>query len=196
MSKFQDSLKKYLDIFRGQETYFVNDVRNLEYFKANPANTKREEIHQKLSVMDDADFNAMNALEPMTQHILQLNIDPRLAMGDLSVVEDIAKITINGKQENLLHMASVYCNLHRPDAFPIYSDQHLEFYKRYIKEYQLKLNPEELSRYSVFTAALNDLITRYGIKGKLNYIEIRKFGWVYAEKILQEADPLVTENSR
>lgn len=190
MTTFQESLKKYLDLYRGQEMYFVNDTRNLEFFKANPANTKLEDIQQKLSLMNDADFNKLGAQEPMAKHILGLNIDPRLAKNDLSVVTDIAHITLNGREENLLHFASVYCNLHKPDVFPIYSDQFAAFYKRYIKEYHLDINPDELNRYEVFTKAQDDLVTRYGVKGKMNYLQMRKFAWIYMEKVLQEADPL------
>lgn len=192
MAKFQESLKKYLDLYSGQEMYFVNDTRNLEFFKNNPSNTKLEDIMQKLSLMNDSDFNKLGAQEPMAKHILALQIDPRLAKNDLSVVTDIAQITLNGKEENLLHFASVYCNLHKPDVYPIYADQFHDFYKRYIKEYKLNLNPDELGKYDVFTKAQDDLITRYGVKGKMNYLQMRKFAWIYIEKVLKEADPLVS----
>jgi hypothetical protein len=190
MTKFQESLKKYLDLYSDQEMYFVNDARNLEFFKEYPLNTKPEDILQKLSLMSDLDFSKLNAQEPMAKHILELNIDPRLAKNDLSVVSDIASITLNGKEENFLQPASAYCNLHKPDVFPIYSDQFLDFYKRYIKEFNLDINPDELNRYDVFTKALSDFVTRFGLKPKMNYLHIRKFAWIYLEKILQEADPL------
>jgi hypothetical protein len=142
--------------------------------------------------MNDIDFNRLGAQEVMAKHVLELNIDPRLAKKDLSVVNDIARITINGKEEYLLHFASVYCNLHRPDVFPIYSDQFASFYKRYIEEYKLDINPDEINQYNVFTKVQDDLITRYGVKGKMNYLQMRKFAWIYMEKVLREADPLVT----
>jgi|GEM_PF-1808649 len=192
MTTFQESIKKYLDLYSNQEMYFVNDTRNLEFFKANPSNTKLEDIQQKLSLMNDSDFIKLGAQEVMAKHILELNIDPRLAKNDLSVVPDIAHITLNGKEENLLHFASVYCNLHKPDVFPIFADQFQDFYRRYIKEYKLDINPEELNCYDVFTEAQADLITRYGVKGKMNFLQMRKFAWIYMEKILQEADPLTT----
>jgi len=67
MSTFQESLKKYLDLYSGQETYFVNDARNLDFYKANPSNTKLEDIQQKLSIMNDADFNRLGAQEAERQ---------------------------------------------------------------------------------------------------------------------------------
>lgn len=190
MVTFQELLKQYLDLYTDQEMYFTNDTRNLEFFKANSANTKLEDIIQKLSVMNDFEVNQLVAQEVIAKHILELNIDSRLAKNDLSVVVDITHFAINGKKENLLHFASVYCNLHKPNVFPIYSDQFLNFYKRYIKEHRLNINPDALERYDVFIKAHDDFIIRYGLKGKMNYLEMRKFAWAYMEKILQEADPL------
>jgi hypothetical protein len=51
----------------------------------------------------------------------------------------------------------------------------------------LPLDPEKLNTYQVFSSALNDLITRASIAGKMNYLHIRKFGWLYADKVLEEA---------
>jgi hypothetical protein len=190
MANFHETFKKYLEIYGDQELYFTNDTRNLEFFKEYPSNVNLEDVTQKLSLMNDSDFNKLGAQEPMAKHIIELKIDSRLAKNDLSVVSDIARITLNGKEENLLHFASVYCNLHKPEVFPIYSDQFHDFYKRYISEYKLDINPDELDRYEVFTKIQDDVITRFGIKGKMNYLQMRKFAWIYIEKILKEADPL------
>src|SRR5215831_194597 len=147
MTKFQESLKKYVDLYKDEERYFTNDERNLEFFKTYPSNTKMEDIQQKISAMNDPDFIRLGAQEPMANHILKLAIDPRLAKNDLSEVSDIARIILNGKEENLLRFASAYSNLHKPDVFPIYSDQFQDFYKRYIKEYNLDINPDTLDQY-------------------------------------------------
>lgn len=187
MSKFDETLKKYLDTFHNQETYFTEDTRNLELYAANPANAREEDIRVKLSALTDADFVKLGAIEEMTKHILKLNIDAKLKAGDLSVVEDIANVTLNGKKQYLLRAASQYCNLHRPDVFPIYSDEHIDFYKNYIKEYNLKLTENDLMTYKGFSAALNDLVSRLGLKGKMNYLQIRKFGWLYAKKVVDES---------
>jgi hypothetical protein len=188
MNKFDIALKKYLDIFAGQEMCFINDTRNLELFVKNHSNSNLEDIRTKISaLMDDPEIKQLSGMDDIANHILKLNIDDRLKRGDLSVVEDIAHMLINGKPYHFLHFASLYCNLHRPDVYPIYSDQHFNFYREYIKDNNLKLDPEKLTTYAVFTAALDDLITRKGVKGKMNYLHIRKFGWLYMDHILKEA---------
>lgn len=187
MTPFQTILEKYLDTFLDQEMYFVNDLRNLEFFKENPANSNATGIRMKLSALNDADLLANSITEEMIDHILKLNIDSRLQKGDLTVVEDIARLQARGKSFNLLHFASAYCNLHRPNVFPIYSDQYHDFYRRYIKETNLALDPEKITSYDTFSKALNHLLERLQLKAKLDYLHARKFAWLYADSILKES---------
>jgi hypothetical protein len=188
MSKYDAALKKYIAIFESQEMYFVNDIRNLELFEKNPSNKTEEDIRIKVSAInDDMEIRQLPDINDMIDHILKLNIDDRLKRGDLSLVEDIASITANGKSFHFLHFASVYCNFHRPDVYPIYSEQHFDFYRQYIKVNNLKLDPDKLNTYAVFSAALEDLIIRIGVKGKMNYLHLRKFGWLYIDHVVKES---------
>jgi hypothetical protein len=167
---------------------FINDTRNLELFAKNPLNTHADEVKTKLSALkDDPELKQISSLDDMVNHIINLKIDDRLQRGDLSLVDDIANITISGKPYHFLHFASAYCNLHRPDVYPIYSEQHFNFYKEYIKVNNLKLDPDKLNTYPVFAAALDDLLTRTGVKGNMNYLHIRKFGWLYIDHVMKEA---------
>lgn len=187
MSKFDAALKKHLDIFKDQEMYFVNDTRNLELFSKTPLNASKEDVRTKVSALNDSDVRSHSLEEDMINHIVKLNIDDRLKRNDMSVVEDIAHISAHGENYNLLHFASVYCNCHRPESFPIYSEQHFPFYRKYIKEYKLPLDIDKLNTYPVFCQALNDLVNRLGLTGKMNYLQLRKFGWLYAEAVLRES---------
>lgn len=103
MSPFQTILKKYLDTFSDQEMYFVNDIRNLEFFKENPSNSNVESIRMKLSALHDQDLTSNNITEEMLDHILHLQIDARLHEADLTLVKDIAQLRAKGKSFNLLH---------------------------------------------------------------------------------------------
>lgn len=192
MKSFEKALKKYLDIFSGQERYFINDVRTRELFMKSPLNTNEDDIRTKLSAMNDnAELRQVANVGDVVKHILDLKIDERLGRGDLSLVEDLAKIASEGKSYFLLNFASTYCNFHRPDLFPIYSEQHFGFYKEYIKEHHLGVDAEKLNTYVVFAKVLNDLIARYGLKGKMNYLEMRKFGWLYIDYVMKESGVVV-----
>jgi hypothetical protein len=188
MTPFEVSLKKYLQIFGGQEMCFINDIRNLELFAKHPTNKTEEDIRMKISaISDDVEIKQLPNRDDLIKHILALDIDDRLIKGDLALVEDIGNVNVNGTVYHLLHFASLYCTLHKPMLFPIYSDQHHDFYRKYIKHFNLPLDSEKLNTYPVFAAVLDDLITRTGVKGKMNYIHMRKFGWLYADKVIKEA---------
>lgn len=188
MTPFETALKKYLAIFADQEMVFINDTRNLELFAKTPSNKTEDDIRMKISsISDDMEIKQLPNTDDLIKHILALHMDDRLNKGDLTLVDDIARVTINGIPYNLLHFASLYCTLHKPNVFPIYSDQHHDFYRKYIKHFNLPLDPAKLTTYPVFAAALDDLITRTGVKGKMNFIHMRKFGWLYADKVFQEA---------
>lgn len=187
MTKFEESLKKYLAIFIDQEMYFVSDLRNIELFEKTPLNTNAEDIRMKISAINDDEIRKQTLMEDMVTHILGLKIDDRLKQGDLNLVEEIASITAHGKSYHVMHFASVYCNYHKPDVYPIYSEQYFAFYRQYIKTFALPLDPENLNSYQVFSAALNDLLIRTNLKGKMNYLHVRKFGWLYIGKVLDEA---------
>ena len=187
MTKFEIALKKYLDIFASQEMYFINDLKNLELFQKTPGNKDAEDVRTKVSAINDKEIGNLGILERVVGHIQNLNIDGRLKKSDPGLVEDIAKVDVGVQQHHLLHFASVYCNFHKPDVYPIYSEQYLSFYRRYIIEYKLPLDPEKINTYDVFTKALNDLVGRLGLAGKMNYLHLRKFAWLYAEHVVKEA---------
>lgn len=187
MSKFETALQKYVDIFAGQEMYFVNDTRTLELFSKTPGNASLEDIRIKMSALNDKDVRSNSLEDDMINHILKLDIDDRLKQNDLTVVEEIARFKSRGADHHLLHAASIYCNFHKPDVFPIYSEQYHDFYRKYIVEYKLSLDPEKLNTYDVFSKALNDLVERIGLTGKMNYLQLRKFAWLYAEAVLKES---------
>ncbi|HZX74276.1 MAG TPA: hypothetical protein VFE57_07645, partial [Cyclobacteriaceae bacterium] len=93
MSKFDASLKKYIDIFRNQEMYFVQDLKTLELFQKFPLNTKAEDVQMKLSAINDKDINQNTLMDAALANILELKIDGRMHRGDLTLVEDIAHIS-------------------------------------------------------------------------------------------------------
>lgn len=158
--------------------YFTSDTRNLEFFEKNHANTNAEDIRLKVGSVDETELTKENLTEDMVSHILKLKIDDRLKKGDLSLVEDIATLQVNRKSYRALHFASLYCNLHRPEIFPIYSEEHFPFYKNYIQHFKLPIDPAQLTNYSTFCQALDDLVNRLGLSGKLNYQQLRKFAWL------------------
>lgn len=93
---------------------------NKLFFKIYPKNTDINDILIKCSSLNDFYSTNIFSIFPVAKHILNLNIDDRLKNGDSSLVNDIAKITINGKNKNFYSFATKYCSHHCPKDFPIY----------------------------------------------------------------------------
>lgn len=62
---------------------------------------------------------------PVAKHILSLNVDKRLEDNDVTLVDDIAKVTIGDTEKNFYSFASKYCSHHKPLEYPIY-DSYVE----------------------------------------------------------------------
>jgi hypothetical protein len=108
-------------------------------------------IHVLLKVSALNDFYSTNIFDThaVAKHIATTkNVDDRIAVGDHSLVNQIASVTIGGKTRNFYSFASKYCNHHRPEAFPIYdsyvekmllhfqtTDQFSKFSKDALKQY-------------------------------------------------------------
>ncbi len=45
-------LQPYLENFKGEEGFFVDDKRRIQYFHHNPANVDAKEVLLKISAMD------------------------------------------------------------------------------------------------------------------------------------------------
>ncbi len=182
-----EDMKSQFNVLKVEEQYFIKDQKNITYFALNPLNTDRQEILTKISAVNSKELNDIAGAQYMADQILKLNIDQRLQQNDLTVVEDIANITINGKKHRLMNFASVYCNYHKPEVYPIYSDQHTDFMVEYIKELKLNIDTNKLDDYLVRKEVIDDIISRFFADSHVNYFQARKFGWLYLDKFIEQA---------
>jgi hypothetical protein len=113
----------------------------------------------------------------VAKHIHSLNIDYRLREGDLSLVDDIAEITIGGKQKCFYSFASKYCSHHEPTLFPIY-DYFVErvlIHFRQVDKY-CDFNNEDLKKYPDFMSILNAFQDFYGLSS-YNKKDLDRYLW-------------------
>ena len=75
---------------------------------------KRADILLKVAALNDFYSTNIFSVYPVAKHILSLNIDDRLMTGDVALVSDIQKVTINGVEKNFYSFATKYCSHHRP----------------------------------------------------------------------------------
>lgn len=182
----EDKIRTYVDKLKGQTGFFVQDAKTVEFFAKNPANVTPEEIRLKVGMVSDRDLDQAGAVEDMITHIQQLKIDSKLKAGDMDVVEEISRLKTGDKENRFLRFASLYCNFHRPEVYPIYSAEHMDLYKEYIDKHKLPVKIEDMKQYSVFKKVLDDVMSRHKLNELLNYQEARKLGWLYVDRIVRE----------
>lgn len=169
---------RYLKKWDSLENYVLQeDSLNKLFFKTYPKNDDINDILIKASSLNDFYSTNIFSIFPVAKHILKLDIDTRLENGDTTLVNDIAKLKINGVEKNFYSFATKYCSHHFPEVFPIY-DSFVEkclmyFYKK-DKFYNFK--KEDLKDYTKFKNILIYFKKYYNIDN-YNLKDIDRYLW-------------------
>ena len=117
----KSEVEKYLTRWDTLENYVLQE-KSLDrlFFDAYPQNNNITDILIKCSCLNDFYSTNIFSVFPVAKHILKLNIDERLKQGDTKLVNEIAKLNINGKVKNFYSFATKYCSHHFPECYPIY----------------------------------------------------------------------------
>ena len=112
---------EYLRKWDSLENYVLQENSlNKLFHKTYPLNKEMDDVLIKVCSLND--FYSTNIFSPfnVAKHIINLDIDNRLKEGDLTLVNDIAKVTIKDKQKLFYSFASKYCSHQYDDKYPIY----------------------------------------------------------------------------
>ena len=114
-------LEKYLDKFKKQENYVLQE-KSLDklFYKTYPKNNDINDVLIKASTLNDFYSTNIFSIFTVAKRIIELNIDERLNANDMELVNDIATISIKGKQKYFYSFATKYCSHHKPNDYPIY----------------------------------------------------------------------------
>ena len=169
---------KYLNLWDSLENYVLQE-RSLDklFFHTYPKNTEIEDILIKASSLNDFYSTNIFSIFPVAKHILNLNIDERLKNGDETLVNDISKITINGKEKCFYSFATKYCSHHFPVLYPIY-DSYVEKILLYFNKRDnfSSFKKEDLKNYKKFKEILIDFKKFYNID-EYNLKDIDRYLW-------------------
>lgn len=117
----KEEVEIYLEKWDSLDNYVLQErALNKLFMKVYPNNTDINDILIKCSSLNDFYSTNIFSIFPVAKHILELNIDKRLKSADTSLVNDIAKVTINGKDKRFYSFATKYCSHHFPEDYPIY----------------------------------------------------------------------------
>lgn len=158
---------------------YVSQERALDklFLKLCMCNDCIEDILIKCSALNDFYSTNIFKIHNVAQHILLKNIDKKLNEGDLSLVEDLARVNINGKPFYFYSFASKYCSHHRPDIYPIY-DSYVHKLLKYFRDRDgfCEFKEADLKRYQSYTYIIHSFQQFYGLCS-FSFKEIDKYLW-------------------
>ena len=174
--------------------WFINNWREVGRFSAPvdailkicqqyPNNHNLEEVLIKCAVIDNFSSTNVFDLYKMADHIVAKNIDEKLGKGDYSLVKDIAKVEIGGKERNFYSFATKYCHYHKPDDFAIYDSYVAKVLCAFLDKKE-----NELRVYNNYIKALNDFSQRYNLD-KYKYDDLDKYLWCLGRWYLNPYEP-------
>lgn len=172
-------VQEYLSQWNSLENYVFQESSLKKLFtKTYPKNDEMDDVLIKVCSLND--FYSTNIFSPfnVAKHIMTLKIDERLRKDDLTLVNEIAKITVTGNKEiNFYSFATKYCSHHKPEIYPIY-DSYVEKLLMYLKKkdkfYQFKQS--DLKIYPKYRTILVEFQKFYGIE-TYNLKEIDRYLW-------------------
>jgi hypothetical protein len=93
-----------------------------------------------------------------------LKIDERLVNGDLSLVDEISHVEVNGKVHTFYSFATKYCSHHNPERYAIY-DSYVEkvLLSMNCRDHFMKFKQEELKVYETYMRVIKAFQQRYGL---------------------------------
>lgn len=175
----KEQLEVYLAKWDALENYHLQeDALDKLFFKLCPKNSDITDILLKVSTLNDFYSTNIFSVYPVAKHILSLGIDARLNAGDVTLVNDIKRITINGVERNFYSFASRYCSHHNPLDYPIY-DSYVDAVLRYFRNRDgfSSFANSDLKDYVRFKGALIDFRAFYGLQ-KYNLKLLDKYVWL------------------
>ena len=173
-----EQVEHYLRAWDELENYHLQeDALDKLFFILCPENVDMSDILLKVVALNDFYSTNIFSVYPVAKHILSLKIDTRLKAGNISLVSDIQKVTINGVKKNFYSFATKYCSHHRPLDYPIY-DSYVEKVLCYFRDRDkfTSFKTSELKDYAKFKETLIDFRSFYDL-GQYNLKEIDKYMW-------------------
>ncbi len=174
-----EQVTMYLERWDSLDNYVLQESSLRKLFtKTYPHNVDMDDVLIKVCSLND--FYSTNIFSPFTvaKHIVNLDIDQRLSSFDLTLVNDIAVVKVNGlKTINFYSFATKYCSHHFPEAYPIY-DSFVEKMIMYFKQLDkfFKFRKDDLKHYPTYHEVLMQFSRFYGLEN-FTLKQIDKYLW-------------------
>ena len=170
----------------GQSERFRVQEESLQflYRKWCPNHTEPAEVLLKVTVLNAFYSTRILAkdLLAVAERIVELNPGNRIAEGDTSLVNELAVVSVAGKNWEFYSFASKYCSQHNPDKFPIYDGyvDEMLWHFRLVDKFA-KFKRKELKNYPRFVVVVHAFKEFYELKESLRWID--RYLWFNGREI-------------
>jgi hypothetical protein len=183
----QGAMRKWETIER-----FTDQEKAIRFLfqKHCPRNDDVAQVLLKVTALNAFYHTSIFDLHSVAKHIVAMRVDGRIAAGDVSLVNEMALITVGGKLRKLYSFASKYCCQHNPECFPIYDsvvDKLLSHYQRIDGFSTFSRN--ELKDYRRFAEVVGQFRTFYGLQS-CSLRDIDRFLWLAGKGELRPSGSL------
>jgi hypothetical protein len=148
------------------------------FYEFCPGNDDLAQVLLKVSTLNSFySTNIYNSLA-VARHIVALKVGGRFQKGDLSLVNDLAQVTVGGKTRNFYSFATKYCSHHNAKDFPIYDsyvDKMLWHFAR--RDEFAKFRRKELRQYERFVEVIHAFQRHYGLQ-QFSLKQIDMYLWI------------------
>lgn len=177
-------VQKYLNQWQSLANYTLQDsALNKLFLELVPNNTDICDVLLKSVALNDFYSTNIFAIYPVADHIIKIpKIDERLKVGDIMLVDELKKVTIQNKEKNFYSFATKYCSHHNPLDFPIY-DSYVEkvlIYFNGIYHFS-NFKKSELKEYVKFKNILLDFQKFFELQ-EFNLRQIDRYLWLLGKE--------------
>ena len=171
-------VEKYLKSWKNLKNYQLQeDALDKLFFELLPSNEEISDILLKVATLNDFYSTNIFSVYPVAEHILSLRIDERLKQGDVTLVNEIQNVTINGVTRKFYSFSTKYCSHHNSKEYPIY-DSYVEKVLKYFRKTDKFSNFKnaDLKDYQKFKNIIIAFREYYGLE-EFNLKEIDQYLW-------------------
>ena len=171
-------VEKYLKSWNNLKNYKLQeDALDKLFFELLPRNEEISDILLKVATLNDFYSTNIFSVYPVAEHILSLKIDERLRQGDVTLVNEIQNVAINGVTRKFYSFSTKYCSHHNPKEDPIY-DSYVEKVLKYFRKTDKfsKFKNADLKDYQKFKNIIIAFREYYDLE-EFNLKEIDQYLW-------------------
>lgn len=186
----KQEVEKCLEEWKTLRNYVDQEAALDKLFKEDAVDNKDiRNVLLKAATLNTFYSTNIYSIYSVVERICEIkDFDGRLAAGDVSLVNEIKKVTIKDKEKNFLSFASKYCSHHNQDAFPIY-DYYVEAVLEHFrdckdvngKSFAKFYNKDIKDSYKKFYDVVVAFRDAYGLDG-FSLKEIDRYLWLTGKK--------------